>query len=121
MWGTMAFEEVVGVCGQIVEAVGVAIILLGTLAALGRYGARSLQRTAGATDSYRQGRRGIGRALLLGLEVLVAGDIIRTVAVEPTLAAATSLAVIVLIRTFLSWSIELETEGRWPWQSRTDG
>ena len=113
----MTFDELVVACGRLVEGVGVAIILFGTLAVLLRHGLEAL-RNRGGGGGYRAGRRGIGKALLLGLEVLVAGDIIRTVAVEPTLAAATTLAVIVLIRTFLSWSIELETEGRWPWQKQ---
>lgn len=116
----MSFEELIAVSGKIVEGVGVAIILLGTLGVLVRYAVGAVRPAGGRRDSYRRGRRGIGKALLLGLEVLVAGDIIRTVAVEPTLVAAASLAVIVLIRTFLSWSIELETEGRWPWQSRAN-
>ena len=57
-------------------------------------------------------------AILLGLELLVAADIIKTVAVTPTLDSVVVLAVIVLIRTFLSWSLELEISGRWPWQKR---
>jgi uncharacterized membrane protein len=59
----------------------------------------------------------IGRAILLGLEVLVAADIIRTVAFTPTMESVLILAVIVAIRTFLSWSLALELEGRWPWQA----
>lgn len=61
-------------------------------------------------------RQDIGRAILLGLEFLVAGDIIRTVVVAPTLDNLLALAIIVLIRTFLSMSLQLELEGRWPWQ-----
>lgn len=112
----MSFDDLVVTAGRVVEGLGVAIILIGTLAVLVRYAVLAVQRGEDREEQYRRGRRGIGKALLLGLEVLVAGDIIRTVAVEPTLVAAASLAVIVLIRTFLSWSIELETEGRWPWQ-----
>lgn len=65
---------------------------------------------------YRGYRRRVGRSILLGLEFLVAGDIIRTVAVAPTYASVGVLAVIVLIRTFLSFSLDLEITGRWPWQ-----
>jgi uncharacterized membrane protein len=68
--------------------------------------------------AYRDYRRGLGQALLLGLELLVAADIIRTVAVTPTLESVAVLAVIVLIRTFLSWSLEVEVEGRFPWQKK---
>ena len=60
--------------------------------------------------------RHLGRGLLLGLEILVAADIIRTVALEPTLASIAALGLLVLIRTFLGWSLTVEIEGRWPWQ-----
>ena len=69
---------------------------------------------------YRPYRQFLGRSILLGLELLVAADIIRTVAVTPTLESVTVLAVIVLIRTFLSFSLELEITGRWPWQKQPD-
>ena len=58
----------------------------------------------------------MGQAILLGLEVLVAADIVRTVASTPTLQGVSVLALVVAIRTFLSWSLALELEGRWPWQ-----
>ncbi len=66
--------------------------------------------------AYRDLRRRLGRAILLGLEFLVAADIIGSVLVSPTLANAAALGVVVVIRTFLSWSLELEIDGRWPWQ-----
>ncbi|WP_345409910.1 DUF1622 domain-containing protein [Nonomuraea salmonea] len=69
-----------------------------------------------AHDAYQRYRKGLGRAILLGLEFLVAADIIRTVAISPTFASVGVLAVIVLVRTFLSFSLEVELEGRWPWQ-----
>ncbi|MEO6570277.1 MAG: DUF1622 domain-containing protein [Ilumatobacteraceae bacterium] len=68
-----------------------------------------------AAGSYRLVRQRVGKAILLGLELLVAADIIRTVAVTPTLRSAAVLALIVLIRTSLSFSLEVELEGRWPW------
>jgi uncharacterized membrane protein len=68
--------------------------------------------------TYRLYRQSLGRAILLGLEFLVAGDIIRTVAVSPTFAGVGVLAVIVLVRTFLSFSLEAELDGRPPWQRR---
>lgn len=67
-------------------------------------------------DTYSRFRRFLGRSILLGLELLVAADIIRTVAITPTLATVGVLAAIVVIRTFLSWTLELEITGRWPWQ-----
>jgi uncharacterized membrane protein len=66
-------------------------------------------------DSYRMFRQSLGRSILLGLELLVAGDIIRTVAASPTFESVGVLVVIVLIRTFLSFTLELELSGRWPW------
>ena len=71
----------------------------------------------GAYESYKHQ---IGRSLLLGLEFLVAGDVVRTVALDPTLINVGVLGLLVLIRTFLSWSLAVEIEGRWPWQARTE-
>jgi uncharacterized membrane protein len=68
---------------------------------------------------YRSYRQLLGRSILLGLELLVAADIIRTVAVTPTFESVGVLAIIVLIRTFLSFSLELEITGRWPWQKQS--
>lgn len=67
---------------------------------------------------YTEFRRALGRSILLGLELLVAADIIRTVAITPTLESVAVLGGIVLIRTFLSFSLELEISGRWPWQHK---
>lgn len=71
-------------------------------------------------DSYERYRRRLGRALLLGLEILVAADIVRTVALDRTLDAILSLGLLVIIRTFLSWSVVLEVEGFWPWKRPAD-
>jgi uncharacterized membrane protein len=68
-------------------------------------------------QAYRQLRQGLGRAILVGLELLVAADIIRTVAVDPTFQSVGVLGLIVAVRTFLSWSLEVEVNGRWPWQA----
>ena len=73
-------------------------------------------RARSDTSAYLRLRHDLGRAILLGLEVLVAADIIRTVAFTPDLNGVIILAIIVAIRTFLSWSLGLELEGRWPWQ-----
>ena len=82
--------------------------------ATGRAGVNAQHRLP---DVYRRFRQQLGRSILLGLELLVAADIIRTVAVTPTLSTVLVLALIVAIRTFLSFSLELEITGRWPWQS----
>lgn len=99
--------------GQLLEAGAVLLILVGFLLATGRY---LLQLFTGAEDAFRDYRRGLGRTLLLGIEILIAGDLVRTVAVHPTLESVLSLAVIVLIRTLLSISIQVELDGRWPWE-----
>jgi uncharacterized membrane protein len=65
---------------------------------------------------YREYRTSVGKALMLGLEILVAADIVRTVALETTLESIVGLGLLVLVRTFLSWSLSVEIEGRWPWQ-----
>ncbi|MGN6059398.1 MAG: DUF1622 domain-containing protein, partial [Sphingomicrobium sp.] len=82
--------------------------------------ARYLRAFGRVTGSYKLFRQDIGRAILLGLEVLVAADIIRTVAVTPTLTSVAVLAGIVVIRTFLSFSLEVELDGRFPWQNRDE-
>jgi uncharacterized membrane protein len=92
------------------------VIVIGGVVATGHFLRRVIDRTSFGV-AYRLYRRGLGRALLLGLEFLVAGDIIRTVTESPTLTEVAVLAGIVLIRTFLSVALEVETEGRWPWQS----
>lgn len=111
----MEFERIVEAVGKAVDGVGVAVIVLGVSWALVRY-AIGLGRPRERSDSYRETRRSVGRAVLLGLEVLVAGDIIRTVAVSPSFTSVGILAVIVGIRTFLSFTLEMEISSRWPWQ-----
>jgi len=102
------------------EAAAVIVLLLGVLIAAGRYLIDRMQRGQERHEAYRTLRQGIGRALLLALELLVAADIIDTVAVEPSLENLGRLGLLVLIRTFLSFSLELEIDGRWPWQSKRE-
>jgi uncharacterized membrane protein len=108
-----SFAEYAGVA---VEIAGILVILLGLLFATGSAGIRLARE--GRIGAYHDYRYLVGRSILLGLEFLVAGDIIRTVAVEPTLQSVAVLGVIVLIRTFLSITLEVELEGRWPWQQK---
>jgi uncharacterized membrane protein len=98
---------------HVVELVGVLLILVGATAATARFLTR--WASTGLETAYREYRQHLGRAILLGLEFLVAGDIINTVAVDPTFRSVGVLAGIVVIRTFLSFSLEVEIEGRWPW------
>ena len=97
-----------------IEIAGILVIVIGTIAATITFlRERTISRNDGA---FHQFRSSLGRSILLGLEFLVAADIINTVAIEPTLESLAVLAGIVLIRTFLSFALEVEIEGRWPWQ-----
>jgi uncharacterized membrane protein len=104
--------------GKAVDAAGVVAIVLGALIAT-LIAAAALLRQGNNDSIYHTYRKRLGRSILLGLELLVAADIIRTVAVTPTFESVGVLALIVLIRTFLSFSLELEITGRWPWQKET--
>jgi uncharacterized membrane protein len=109
----VTFTSVVNHVGTVVDGAGVAVIAFGAVVAT----VFALVRLAGREpDVYRRYRQQLGRTILLGLELLVAADIVRTVAVTPTIRSVSVLGVIVLIRTFLSFSLELEITGRWPWQ-----
>ena len=103
------------------ELSGIAVIIVGTLFAMAKFlanaaGLRRTEEIAGQRDLVSAFRKTLGRSILTGLELLVAADIIRTVAVEPTLQSVLVLGLIVIIRTFLSFSLEVEIDGRWPWQ-----
>ncbi len=102
---------VVDIASLVIEVLVVAIIV-GAIA----YASVLYLVRRGVPDAYSSYRVRLGRALLLGLEVLVAADVIRTVALQPTIANVAVLGLLVLIRTFLSWSLVVEIEGRWPWQ-----
>lgn len=102
---------------RIIEIIGVLTIFVGAVIALVKYGL-SLQGTD--ARSYRILKQELGKAILLGLEILVAGDIIATVVTEPTIDRLLALGLIVLIRTFLSISIQVEVEGQFPWQKKED-
>lgn len=97
-----------------IEVGGIAIIVLGILGASIAVLWQVLHGRSGS-QAFNLYRSNVGRAILLGLEFLVAADIINTVAIEPTLQSLLILGGIVLIRTFLSFSLEVEIEGRWPW------
>ena len=109
----VSFYEVIETVGKTIDAIGVAVIAIGTLISAAGAVARWRRNTG---DVYRVFRQQLGRSILLGLEFLVAADIIRTVAVTPDARSVAVLAGIVLIRTFLSFSLELEVTGYWPWQ-----
>jgi uncharacterized membrane protein len=112
----VTYDHVIADVVQVVEAAGGAIMIVGGSWALVEY-ARSLLRPSARTDGYRQLRRRLGEAILLGLEVLIVGDIIRTIIVDPTVESVAVLGIIVLIRIVLSFSLEVEIDGAWPWNA----
>lgn len=96
------------------EIAGVLVLVVGALAAFGS--ALVTAGRTGAAVAYEQVRRGVGRAILLGLELLIIADIVLTITVDPTLESALALGLIVVVRTFLSFSLEVELEGALPWR-----
>ena len=108
-----SFRAAVEQVGLAIDAGGVLVVVLGIIMAVWRV----LLRPASPLGRYRQFRQDLGRGILLGLEFLMAADIIRTVAVTPTLQSVLVLGLIVIIRTFLSLALQMEVEGRLPWQS----
>ncbi|MBE0428299.1 MAG: DUF1622 domain-containing protein [Thermoleophilia bacterium] len=111
----MEFSETVELVGKSLDILGVAVIVLGTAAGLITFSARFFNREQRPV-AFQRGRQSMARAILLGLEVLIAADIIRTVAISPTFQNVGVLAAIVLVRTFLSFTLEVEVDGRWPWR-----
>lgn len=111
----MEYEELITGSARIVEMAGVAVLLLGALFAAVAF-ARRVSRRTDFHEAYHGLRADLGRAILLGLELLVIADIIGTVAIKPTFQNLGVLAAIVAIRTLLSFTLELEVSGRWPWQ-----
>jgi len=109
----MTFVDVIDFVARCLEGAGVAVIVIGALVAT----VLAILRIGRREPAYDQFREELGRSILIGLEFLVAGDICRTVAVTPTLENVAILGLIVFVRTFLSFSLELEITGRWPWQS----
>ena len=92
----------------------VLIIVVGFVLASVRYAKRF--RKEARAQSFSQFKVDLGRALLLGLEILVLSDVIETITVKPTFGSLAVLAFLVVVRTVVSWTLTLETEGRWPWQ-----
>jgi uncharacterized membrane protein len=108
-------REVIEISALAIEMLAVAVILVAIVHGTARYLThRNRIRPGEAYSSYRVQ---LGKALLIGLELLVAADIVRTVVLNPTLSSVAVLGFLVLIRTFLSWSLVVEIEGRWPWKS----
>ena len=111
----MDIKHAIELVGVGFEGAGVMALVVGTLLAFTVY-VSSLLRPGNTSTAYDALRRDLGKAILIGLELLVAADIVRSVALDATFASVGVLGLIVLVRTFLSWSLEVEIEGRWPWQ-----
>ena len=111
----MQFIEIISVAGYAIEAVGVLVVVIGSSVSLFFF--LSTFRKLPDGLAYVTYRRQLGRSIILGLEFLIAGDIVRTVVVADTLENVAILGLIILIRSFLSVTLHLEVEGRWPWQS----
>jgi Predicted membrane protein len=114
MNNTMKFIEIISIAGYSIEAIGVLVVVVGTILSSVTFIRSFRQLPEGV--AYHAYRRQLGRSIILGLEFLIAGDIIRTVIVADTLENVAVLGIIVLIRTFLSLTLHLEIEGSWPWQ-----
>ena len=110
----MDFDALMEVVVLVFEAAGVAIFTIGSLIAVARVVVRWTRGER--TGNYQHVRRDIGRSILLGLEVLIIADIVHTIILDLTFESAASLALIVLVRTFLSFSLEVELEGAFPWR-----
>ena len=104
----------------LIEVLGAGIIVAGVIKVAITRGTIRYLFQLGQPGAYENYKHQLGKTLLLGLEFLVAADVVRTVALEPTLTNVAVLGLLVLIRTFLSWSLTVEIDGRWPWQTRFD-
>ena len=111
----MDIKHSIELIGFAFELAGVAVLVIGSILAFVR-SIVSLIRLRDGPAAYRHLRLYLGRSIVVGLELLIAADIVRSVAIDPTFTSVGVLALIVLVRTFLSWSLEVEINGEWPWQ-----
>ena len=112
-------QRVIEMAALVIELLAVSVIVTAVVVLAVRRGTARYVYQVHAQGEYQSYKHQLGKALLLGLELLVAADVVRTVALEPTLKNVAMLGLLVIIRTFLSWSLAVEMEGRWPWQSRS--
>ena len=111
----MDFKELISIAGYAIETIGVLAIIAGSVISTYRFLSNFRREPEGI--AYGIFRRQLGRSIILGLEFLIAGDIIRTVIVADTLTNVMILGLIILIRTFLGFTLHFEVEGRWPWET----
>jgi uncharacterized membrane protein len=114
----VSYEQTIADVSKAVEVVGIGVLIFGGCYALAAFVFRVAR--GGVPDAYEDLRRSFGRSILLGLEILVAADIIRTIAITPTFTSVGVLGLIVVVRTFLSFSLEVELDGQWPWRKARD-
>ncbi|NJD57893.1 MAG: hypothetical protein C3F13_04765 [Anaerolineales bacterium] len=110
--------ELIKVTSVVIEYLAVVIITSMVIYSTVRYLILLIGKRNPPDVNYREYKHSLGKGLLLGMEILVAADVIRTVALEPTFANLAALGLLVLVRTFLSWSLVVEMESRWPWQKK---
>jgi len=111
----MDIKHSIELIGYAFELAGVAVLVIGSILAFVRSIVSLIQLRDGPA-AYRHLRLYLGRSIVVGLELLIAADIVRSVAIDPTFTSVGVLALIVLVRTFLSWSLEVDINGEWPWQ-----
>jgi uncharacterized membrane protein len=111
----LSYQEVMSDAVKVFVLGGVAILVVGSTLAFAAYGLELVRRTPRLT-AFKDLRASLGRSILLGLEVLVVADIVRTIVVEPTFESAATLGVIVLVRVLLSFAIDVEVDGVAPWR-----
>jgi uncharacterized membrane protein len=114
MIGSATFEEVMENVVRGFEVAGVGVLVIGSVLAFAGFVIDMFRRPF--NQAYEGVRQGVGRAILLGLEILIIADIVQTITIDPTLESVITLGVLVLVRTFLSFSIEIELEGVVPWR-----
>ncbi len=110
----LTYDDVISNIAKVVEAIGALIMVIGGLWAFLNFGVQTLHPEF-RKGAYKRLRRQLGQVILIGLEVLIVGDIVRTIIVDPTIRSVTVLGIIVLIRIVLSFSLEVEIDGVWPW------
>jgi len=114
--GSQITAPLIEAVSGLIELLAGAVIVVPVVAGLAWFFYVQVVRRSTPSQAYQQYKILLGKWLLLGLEILVAADVIRTVALEPTLENVAALGLLVLVRTFLGWAIVVEIEGRWPWQ-----
>jgi uncharacterized membrane protein len=112
----MGYDHFISDVVRVIEAAGAAIMIIGGFVALADY-ALSVVHVVDRPKAYQQLRQRLGRSILLGLEVLIIGDIVRTIIVNPTVESVAVLGMIIVIRIVLSFSLEVEIDGAWPWNT----